>query len=152
MVYLTASGTLQVFDASGVTNCSGGVRSPLWTANGASGPVTVFAGVAYVAGGHGVLALDATAVKDCSGTPKVCTPLWSYPLPEDAFPGGPSGQYFSVSGYPVISGTTLSVDTIAGAGVAEVQGGMEGFDANEGLLKVSIRHNGANKATEEREA
>lgn len=132
-VFVTASDTLDVFDAKGVTNCSGGTCSPLWTSSGASGPVAVSAGVAYVAGGHGVVALDATGTKDCGGTPKVCMPRWSYPLPQDAFPGGPSGQYLSVGGYPVISGTTLYVDTFAAVGVGPeggLLGGMEGFDAN----------------------
>jgi hypothetical protein len=133
MVYLTAADTLDAFDAKGVTNCSGGICSPLWTSSGASGPVAVSAGVAYVAGGRGVVALDATGTKDCGGTPKVCTPRWSYPLPEESFLGGTAGQYLSVGGYPVVYGTTLYVDTFAAVGVgpeAGVLGGMEGFDAN----------------------
>jgi hypothetical protein len=127
-VFVTASDTLDVFDASGVTNCSGGVCAPVWTASDVFGDVAVSAGVAYVAGGGGVVAIDASGTKDCSGTPKVCTPLWSYPLPEVTFPGGQPEQ-FSVSGYPVISGTTLYVDMFAGLG-PDIQGGMEGFDAN----------------------
>jgi hypothetical protein len=127
-VYLTASDTLDAFDAKGVTNCSAGVCGPVWTASDVFGDVAVSAGIAYVAGGGGVVAIDAAGTKGCGGTPKVCTFLWSYPLPEVTFPGGQPEQ-FPVSGYPVISGTTLYVDMFAGLG-ADIQGGMEGFDAN----------------------
>ncbi len=127
-VFVTASGTLDVFDAKGVTDCSGGVCAPVWTASGVGGDVAVSAGVAYVAGGTGVVAIDAAGTKDCSGTPKVCAPRWTYPLPEVTFPGGQPEQ-LPVSGYPVVSGTTLYVDTFAGLG-PDIQGGMEGFDAN----------------------
>jgi hypothetical protein len=75
------------FDASGVTNCSGGVCSPEWTSGGAGGAVAVSGGIAYVAGGSGVVALDANGTKGCGGTPTVCGPLWSYPLPRLLVPG-----------------------------------------------------------------
>jgi hypothetical protein len=129
-VFVTASGTLDVFDAKGVTNCSGGTCSPIWTASDVGGPVAVSAGIAFVAGGDGVVALDATGTTDCGGTPKVCTPLRSYPSPAESFPGGPPDQGdLPVSGYPVISGTTLYVESFAGVGVNR-QGGLDGFDAD----------------------
>jgi hypothetical protein len=130
MVYLTASGTLDAFDASGVTDCSGGVCAPEWTSSSATGPVAISAGIAYVVGGSGVVALDATGSRGCSGTPKVCTPLWTYPTPAQSLPGGPPEQgNLPVRGYPVVSGTTLYVESFAGLGVY-MQGGLEGFDAN----------------------
>jgi hypothetical protein len=127
-VYVTSSSTLDAFDASGVTDCAGGACSPIWTSSPAAGAVAVSAGVAYVAGGSGVVALDATGTKDCSGTPKVCTPLWTYPLPTESFPGGPE-ETLPVSGYPVISGSTLYVNAFARVG-ADSQGDVEAFDAN----------------------
>lgn len=47
--------------------------------------MAVSAGIAYVVGGVGVVALDANGTTDCSGTPKMCAPLWSYATPEIAF-------------------------------------------------------------------
>jgi hypothetical protein len=78
-------GKLFAFDANGVTNCSGTPTtcSPLWTdAGGAtsfgSAPA-VANGIVYARGVGGFLdAFDAKGVTNCSGTPKTCTPLWTY--------------------------------------------------------------------------
>ncbi len=80
MVYFSSeSGTLEAYDANGVTNCSGTPKicSPLWTApigGGSSGSApTVANGVLYI----GIWAFDAKGVTNCSGAPKVCSPLWT---------------------------------------------------------------------------
>ena len=80
---------LYAFDAHGVTNCSGTpkVCSPLWSAALAggnfAGSPSVANGVVYVgsttaSGTSGQFsAFDANGVTNCSGTPKVCSPLWT---------------------------------------------------------------------------
>jgi hypothetical protein len=99
VVYVTASsngrsdGTLKAFDANGVTRCSGSppTCSALWTTpdiypTGFS-PV-VANGLVYVSGRNGmvsnndtVMVFDAAGTTDCSGTPKVCNPEWTYTVP-----------------------------------------------------------------------
>jgi outer membrane protein assembly factor BamB len=82
---------LNAFDAAGNTNCSGTPRTcnPLWTSANlgtfGSTPISVANNVVYIDIAVGitsfvgtVFAFDATAPGTlCSGTPKVCTPLWS---------------------------------------------------------------------------
>jgi outer membrane protein assembly factor BamB len=78
------SGKLYAFDANGGTNCSGTPNqcSPMWTGTTAGGFVTstpaVATGVVYAVSNSGTLyAFDANGSANCSGTPKVCTPLWT---------------------------------------------------------------------------
>ena len=77
---------LEAFDAAGVTNCSGTPKtcSPLWLSDvttEAVGAPAVADGIVYVSeaahieGGQ-LAAFDASGNTDCSGTPKVCEPLW----------------------------------------------------------------------------
>jgi outer membrane protein assembly factor BamB len=87
----TVSGRVNAFDAAGVTNCSGSPRTcqPLWISNTPSffgqTPISVVNGVVYVVLAVAIFsavgtiwALDASApASRCSGTPKVCNPLWS---------------------------------------------------------------------------
>jgi hypothetical protein len=50
----------------------------------------VRAGTLYVANATEVVAFDATAVEGCSGSPPVCAPLWTAPVPVDGgFPVRP---------------------------------------------------------------
>jgi outer membrane protein assembly factor BamB len=86
VVYLASYGsTLLAFDAAGASGCSGSpkVCEPLWTANlggeqGLSSSPTVAGGVVYIGSADGNLyALDAAGASGCSGSPKVCTPLWT---------------------------------------------------------------------------
>jgi hypothetical protein len=127
-VYVTTSGTLEAFDASGTTNCAGSpkVCSPVWTSSNAySGTVTVSGGIAYalsfLGGTHGgIVALDANGTKGCSGSPKVCTPLW-----EDVT------NYPVTGGYAVVSGTALYVDTFYSPGPRQFPSSdIESFDGN----------------------
>jgi outer membrane protein assembly factor BamB len=86
----SSDGNLYAFDAAGSTNCSGTpkVCAPLWTASTGRGQASsspaVANGVLYVSGnrpGQDLLfAFDAAGATGCSGTPKVCTPLWTAPL------------------------------------------------------------------------
>jgi outer membrane protein assembly factor BamB len=79
-----ANGTLYAFDASGTEGCSGSPRicSPMWTGAGsafASPAVTnstVFVGEATDGAQSGVAAFDASGTNGCTGTPKICQPLW----------------------------------------------------------------------------
>ncbi len=126
-VYVIAAGNLDAFDASGTTNCTGVPKTclPVWTAHSVYGTVTVSAGIAYAetyvgAGSYGgVVALDANGTRGCSGTPKVCTPLWEY-----------ATNYPAVGGYAVVSGTTLYVVTFYSSRPMQFTGDTEAFDAN----------------------
>jgi outer membrane protein assembly factor BamB len=80
----STDGRLYAFDATGDTNCSGIPKTcaPLWTAVTADEIVhsspAVANGVVYIGSqDHSVYAFDATGDVNCSGAPKVCTPLWS---------------------------------------------------------------------------
>jgi hypothetical protein len=87
IVYAGTS-TLDAFDANGVTNCSGTPKTctPLWSYS-AGNPIaspSVADGLVYLgeAGSSGSTgsefwAFDANGKTDCSGTPTVCTPLWT---------------------------------------------------------------------------
>jgi outer membrane protein assembly factor BamB len=81
---------LYAFDAAGSTHCSGVPKTctPLWTASpgGSEGgfrPPAVANGVVYVSGGQDLLGFDAAGSVNCSGTPRVCAPLWT--APRDGF-------------------------------------------------------------------
>jgi eukaryotic-like serine/threonine-protein kinase len=85
VVYVGAGdGTFYAFDAAGVTGCGGSpkVCSPLWTATATAGfadaSPTVSGGVVYIGSSdHKLYAFDAAGVTRCSGSPKVCAPLWT---------------------------------------------------------------------------
>jgi PQQ-like domain len=72
------------FNAAGTTGCSGTptVCVPMWTTTGLPGSTgnagspAIANGVLYIANGS-LYAFDATGSSDCSGTPKVCAPLWT---------------------------------------------------------------------------
>jgi outer membrane protein assembly factor BamB len=91
VVYIAEYG-LQAYDAAGVSNCSGSpkVCEPLWTAptgGSAYGSPAVANGVVYTASAvDGKLyAVDAAGVSNCSGSPKVCEPLWTAPLADSSY-------------------------------------------------------------------
>lgn len=129
-VFVTSSKALEVFDAAGKTNCSGSptICGPIWTSSIADpGPVaTVSAGIAYVISDDGItgstiVALDATGTRDCSGSPKVCIPLWTYQPTYDRIEDS----------YPVVTGSTLYVNTfVSQTEPPSLQGDLEAFDAS----------------------
>ena len=90
LVYVGSSDhKLYAFDARGAANCSGSPKTcrPLWTAQtggvvASSATVVTPPGgsspIAYVGSDDGRLyAFDANGRVNCSGSPKVCTPLWT---------------------------------------------------------------------------
>ncbi len=87
VLYAVTWETLYAFDAKAVNNCSGPWSNrdctPLWTANLGTGaypfpPVLADGKVFLSEFGRGALAaFDASGTVNCSGSPKVCTPLWS---------------------------------------------------------------------------
>ncbi len=84
-VFTTSGGMLYAYDANGITNCSGTpiVCSPLWTGiipgpqGQAFSPITVSGGELYLEGFNSLIAYDANGITNCSGTPIVCSPLWT---------------------------------------------------------------------------
>ncbi len=87
-----AYSSIYAFDASGQSNCSGSpvVCSPLWQAplgNGAPGGVSVANGKVYTLDASGPMGstmlyvFDAKGSSNCTGTPAVCTPLWTASVP-----------------------------------------------------------------------
>lgn len=90
VLYSATKAGLYALDAAGSVGCSGTpkVCEPLWYGPGPStdsGSPAVADGVVYVGSGgagtdpRGLYAFDATGTTGCSGTPKVCAPLWIAP-------------------------------------------------------------------------
>jgi outer membrane protein assembly factor BamB len=124
----TSSSTvsLEAFDAAGNTNCSGATCQPLWTAPLGSGTVgastggsspAVVDGVVYAGASNNLEAFDAAGVTNCSGTPKVCAPLWSAS-------GGPVGTSSPVvaNGVVYIGSTDGNLYAFDAAGVTNCSG------------------------------
>lgn len=79
----TQAETLESFDPTGNTGCSGLPKTcvPLWTASlgtgsGFTSPAVVN-GVVYAASSDDLEAFDAAGNTNCGGTPKTCAPLWT---------------------------------------------------------------------------
>jgi outer membrane protein assembly factor BamB len=100
----STDGSLYAFDAAG-TPCSGNPKicTPLWRAP-TTGPIlhsspAVANGVVYIGSqDHSVYAFDAAGLANCSGNPKVCTPLWAAPtlggISASPAAGGPQGGIY----------------------------------------------------------
>lgn len=125
-------GNLYVFDAIGITNCSGSPKlcAPLWTTRTLAFPSLALAvanglvyltsmASPYVSSNIGVYTYDASGVSNCSGAPKVCDPLWTASLPSSGV-----GQVFSApsvaNGVVYVAMTDPSQTT---------PGSLEAFDA-----------------------
>ena len=91
---------MEIFDAAGVTNCSGTPKrctpiGRLLTGFGTQ-RVSATAGLVFVSAartqetpGPRVLVFDLAGVNGCTGTPSACQPLKSLPLPDSfGFPYG----------------------------------------------------------------
>jgi len=113
-VVYAGSSDLEAFDANGTTNCSGAPKTctPLWAANVGvmdSSPSVanglVFIGSFSNFGGQkfGVEAFDATGTTDCSGIPKLCTPLWTGVTgsPVLSSPAMANGKVYAGDGLPI---------------------------------------------------
>jgi serine/threonine-protein kinase len=80
----TGGAYVAAFDVAGKTGCSGSpvVCGPMWTttglpaSSGNTGSPAIADGVIYIAN-QTLYAFDATGSANCSGTPKVCAPLWT---------------------------------------------------------------------------
>jgi hypothetical protein len=118
ILYATAGSGIEAYSANGTTGCSGSPTTcaPMWSystnvnENGVlAGSIDVVSGVVYVyTTSNQIEAFNASGQTDCSGSPKVCQPLWSA--------AGP----FSTP--PTISGGTM---------FAQASGGpLEAFDAS----------------------
>jgi hypothetical protein len=110
------TGTVQAFDANGVTNCSGApkVCQPLWTTAdniGYSAPA-VGNGILYAVGEDTLDAYSANGTTNCSGTPTTCSPLWTATL------GTTSVSTVS----PIVSGAVVYSES--------GEGNLEAFSAN----------------------
>jgi outer membrane protein assembly factor BamB len=111
------AGNLEAFDANGVSGCSGSPNQcrPLWT--GTTAPIdsgtspAVANGIVYILSiaQFKLYAFDAKGVTGCSGSPKVCQPVWT---------AGVSGAF----GSPIVSNGVVYVG--GGGGV------LNAFDAN----------------------
>ena len=117
VAYVTSdAGTLTAFSGDLSSACSDTPVNcpPLWTAtiqspgtNGGAGTLSsspaVSGGVVFVGSSDGRLeAFDAAGTTNCSGTPKVCTPLWTATL------GG------SIVGSPTVDGNVVYVGSTNG--------------------------------------
>jgi outer membrane protein assembly factor BamB len=84
LVYAPTADGVRVFDANGVQGCTTAaprVCTPRWIASGhpptrLTAP-TVADSRLYVATGDGIDVFDATGTRNCTGAPKVCTPLFN---------------------------------------------------------------------------
>ena len=111
-------GNLYAFDASGSTNCSGTPKTcaPLWTAAVPIGSFSftdtpaVVDGIVYVASGDALEAFDAAGNANCAGTPKTCTPLWSYPVGTSQYGGSPAIANGMVYVHTISNGSLLAFD------------------------------------------
>ena len=100
---------LWAFDANGVTSCSGSPNqcSPLWT--GTTGAIDAGTSPAVANGIVSIISLaqqklyafDANGVTGCSGSPKVCQPLWTAHL------GGAVGSPIVANGVVYVGGAQL---------------------------------------------
>ena len=91
------TGGLFAFDANGTSSCSESPKqcSPLWTSNTAATryPPAIGDGAVYTvafspSGIYRLRAFDATGTQGCTGTPKICEPLWTSTT--EGFTGAPT--------------------------------------------------------------
>jgi outer membrane protein assembly factor BamB len=109
ILYVATNKLYAYDDATGAT---------LWTAPAAYfDGIAIAGGVVFVTDAEGVQAYDAAGVKNCSGTPKVCAPLWATSTYEATGPGFTPG-----SGSPVVANGILYVPGY-GDGIAPSAGG-----------------------------
>ena len=110
VVYVGRSGALFAFSADGAAQCGFGVCPPLWTAPVLSRKSPIVAnGVVYASNGTSIAALDAAGTIGCTGTPKVCNPIWTSPSV------GINAQPALVDGRLYVSGVGVYVFTVDGA-------------------------------------
>jgi outer membrane protein assembly factor BamB len=126
VVYIAHDSKLYAFSAAGATNCSGTPKTctPLWTATAENlipQAPTVSGGIVYI--GAAVLhpthlyAFSAAGTTNCSGTPKVCQPLWTATTP-----GSVSGAPAVANGSVYAGDTAGHVSAFSAAGTTNCSG------------------------------
>lgn len=103
---------VRVYDAGGVSGCTGGVCEPLFRLAGA-GAVTVAEGRAFVGGPSGLRAFDASGA-ECTGTPVTCQPRWSAATSGPSVPPTVADGRVYVSEYARGTAAALTVYDAAG--------------------------------------
>jgi putative pyrroloquinoline-quinone-binding quinoprotein len=106
----TGGALVAAFDPAGKTGCSGTpvICAPMWTTEGLpvstanGGSPAIANGVLYIANGATLYAFDAAGSTNCSGTSKVCDPLWTAAMPG----AGPISSAPAVAGGVVYVGTS----------------------------------------------
>jgi hypothetical protein len=104
----TGGALVAAFDTAGETGCSGTpvICVPMWTTEGLpvstgnDGSPAIANGVLYIADST-LYAFDAAGSANCSGTPKVCNPLWTATMPGDG----------ATSSAPAVAGGVVYVGT-----------------------------------------
>ena len=96
-------------------------------------------GDVFVTDAEGVQAYDATGSKNCSGTPKVCAPLWATSVNEATGPGFSPG-----GGSPVVANGILYVPGYGDGGAPSAGGAYVAAFDTEGrtgarFIKISVR-------------
>lgn len=116
---------LYAFSANGTTGCSGRPKkcAPLWSTGSLGGDIVstpaVANGIVYVSSiGEKVRAFDAAGMKNCSGTPKVCRPLWSRTMSGD-----------------VIASPTVSHGTVYVIAADAISDELDALDSTTGTLR-----------------
>jgi outer membrane protein assembly factor BamB len=109
------------FDAAGSTGCSGSpvVCGPIWTTTGlpastgnTGSPAIGANGILYIAN-QTLYAFDAAGSANCSGTPKVCAPLWTAATSNSSTSSAPAVANGTV--YVGSSGSKLYAFSAAGS-------------------------------------
>lgn len=117
---------LEAFDASGVTNCAGTpkVCQPLWTAPIRSSSVPSVAGgkvyvTSYSTTSPELAVYDEAGATGCSGSPRVCQPLFTAPLPAPS--SSPNGSV-DVSGGVAYLGSGAQLVAVDATGTTNCSG------------------------------
>jgi len=155
---------LYAFSANGTTGCSGMPRrcAPLWSTPRLGGAVVSTPAVAnrmvYIGSvGEKMFAFDAAGVKNCSGTPKVCRPLWSRTMSGDviASPTVAAGVVFVIAAHNVsdeldaLDGTTgaLRWDAIVDTDLSTTEHSGAAVTVANGIVYAGFNASDADLAT-----
>lgn len=126
-------GVLSAYDATGATGCSGSPPTcqPLWTAplgagSSAFAPPTVVGGIVYVTadtvGGSVLFAFDAAGEQGCTGTPRVCVPLWTADFGRRTVVNAEARSPAVANGRVFVSGADFTVYAFDAAGLQSCGG------------------------------
>ncbi len=105
-LYVSVGNSIYVYDAMGAANCSGTptVCSPLWVASVTSpgsnlSTPFVSNGFIYTYDASSLYAFSAYGTTNCTGTPLICSPLWTAPVGSGSStpPNGTASTIFMVS-------------------------------------------------------